>query len=283
MIRGTAAAAGAWLTSSRWAPLVAGERHFKLGACDWSLGKMCEPSALDVAKEVGLDGVQVSLGTEANGMHLKDPAVRKQYEEASRRTGEAIASLAIGELNGIPYKSDPRTVAWVGQSIDACQALGCQVVLLAFFGNGDLKGDAAGTDEVVRRLKEVAPKAEKQKVILGIESWLSAEESVAIIERVGSPAVRMYYDVANSEKMGYDIYKEIRWLGTKYICEIHLKENDALLGQGRVDFKKVREALDAIGYSGWMQIEGAVPKGGKLIESYQANCRYLRALFPRTV
>jgi hypothetical protein len=116
-------------------------------------------------------------------------------------------------LNNIPYKSDERTIAWVSDSIDACKAMGCRVVLLAFFGNGDLKGDKAGTDEVVRRLKDVAPKAEKAGVILGIESWLSAEEHVDIIDRVGSPAVQVYYDVANSEKMGYDIYREIRWLG----------------------------------------------------------------------
>jgi sugar phosphate isomerase/epimerase len=151
------------------------------------------------------------------------------------------------------------------------------VILLAFFGKGDLKGDVSGTDEVVRRLKRVAPKAEKAGVLLGIESWLSAEEHVAIIERVGSPAVKVYYDVANSEKMGYDIYEEIRWLGQqKLICEFHAKENGFLLGQGRVDFKKVREAMDAIDYSGWVQIEGAVPEGAPMLPSYRSNQKFLR-------
>ena len=93
---------------------------------------------------------------------------------------------------------------------------------------------------MVCRLKLFAPKAEKAGVILGIESWLSAEEHVAIIERVGSTSVQVYYDVANSEKMGYGIYREIRWLCSRIlICEFHRKENDSLLGKGKVEFIKL--------------------------------------------
>ena len=254
--------------------------RFKIGACDWSIGKMADPAAFDVAKQIGLDGVQVSLGTVDDDMHLRRPEIQQQYKDAAKRTGLEILSLAIGELNNIPYKSDPRTIAWVSDSIDVCTALGCRVVLLAFFGHDDLRNDAAGTDETVRRLKDAAPKAEKAGVILGIESWLNAEDHMRIIDRVGSPAVKVYYDVANSTERGYDIDKEIRWLGKQgQICEFHMKENGKLLGQGRVNFKKVRRALDAIDYRGPMQIEGAVPTGGDLIESYIANRKFLQGIF----
>ena len=69
-----------------------------------------------------------------------------------------------------------------------------------------------------------------------------------IINAVGSPNVKVYYDVANSNKMGYSIYEEIRWLGNENICEFHAKENGFLLGQGRVDFKEFRKAIDDIKY-----------------------------------
>lgn len=270
-------------TMSTLAPLFAApeSRRFKIGACDWSLGRQAAPDAFDLAREIGLDGVQVSLGTEANDMHLRGTDVQQQYRTASQKTSVAIASLAIGELNRIPFKSDPRTIGWVSDCVDVMSVVGVKVVLLAFFGAGDLKGDKPGTDEVVRRLKQVAPKAEKAGVFLGIESWLSAEEHLDIIERVGSPAVKVYYDVANSEKMGYDIYREIRQLGKAgLICEFHMKENGALLGQGRVDFAKVRAAIDDIGYSGWLQIEGAVPPGAAVQPSYVRNREFLRRIFP---
>jgi L-ribulose-5-phosphate 3-epimerase len=282
LLLGSTQTAALLALSSRLAPLFAkpSQRTFKIGACDWSIGKRADPGAMELAKEIGLDGVQVSLGTVADNMHLRRPAVREQYQAHAQRHGVAVASLAIGELNNVPYKTDPRAIEWVRDSIDTCRAMGCRVVLLAFFGHGDLKGDKAGTDEVVRRLRDVAPRAEKAGVILGIESWLSAQEHMDIIDRVGSRAVQVYYDVANSEKMGYDIYEEIRWLGNQnQICEFHMKENDALLGQGRVDFRKVRAAIDDIGYRGWMQIEGAIPPGGAMLESYKLNCRFLRNIF----
>ena len=253
-------------------------RRFKIGACDWSIGKMDDPSAFELAKEIGLDGVQVSLGTDSNQMHLRRPEVQARCKQAAKAANVEVASVAIGELNNIPYKRDPRTIPWVEDCIDVCRALGVNVILLAFFSNDDLRDDPAGVDEVVRRLKQVAPKAEKAGVALGIESWLSAEQHVEIIDRVGSKAVRVYYDVCNSNDRGYDVYKEIRRLG-KLICEFHAKENGVLLGQGKIDFKKVREAMDDIEYSGWIQIEGAVPPGQAILESYRANCKFMRGIF----
>jgi L-ribulose-5-phosphate 3-epimerase len=277
--RSTAAALGLGFAAG-CAPLFAAseKRRFKIGACDWSIGKMDDPDAFAVAKQIGLDGVQVSLGTAGNNMDLRQPDRQGKFKAAAAAAGLKVASLAIGELNGIPYKRDPRTVEWVRDCIDVCVALNINTVLLAFFGDGDLRDDKPGVDEVVKRLKAVAPKAEKAGIFLGIESWLSADQHVEILDRVGSPAVKVYYDVCNSNDRGYDIYKEIRQLGNR-ICEFHAKENGSLLGKGKVDFQKVRAAMDDIRYSGWIQIEGAVPSGQPMLESYQANCKFMRTIF----
>ncbi len=280
MLRRTAATAAFLAALPNLAPLFAApeKRRFKIGACDWSIGKMGDPAAFAVGKDIGLDGVQVSLGTAANNMRLRQPAVQKEYLDSAKAAGLQVASLAIGEMNHVPYKSDPRTVEWVSDSIDVCQALGVNVVLLAFFTNGDLRDDPVGVTEVVKRLKAVAPKAEKAGVFLGIESWLNADQHLDIINRVGSPAVKVYYDCCNSNDRGYDIYAEIRKLG-KHICEFHAKENGSLLGQGNIDFKKVRAAMDDIHYTGWIEIEGAVPKGEPMLASYKANCKFMREVF----
>jgi sugar phosphate isomerase/epimerase len=157
MLRHSAQAAAGLTLAASCAPLFAAadERRFKIGACDWSIGKMDNPQAFEVAKQIGLDGVQISLGTVARPMHLCQPEVQQQFKDAAKKAGLQIASLAIGELNEVPYKSDPRTVEWVSSAIDVCQALGLHTILLAFFGNDDLRDDPAGVDEVVRRLKAV--------------------------------------------------------------------------------------------------------------------------------
>jgi sugar phosphate isomerase/epimerase len=258
---------------------VAARGRFDIGACDWSLGMRGKTNALAVAKQLGLDGVQVSMGSVDNDLELRRPEIQRAYREAAVANGVRIGGIALDLMNQVPYKSDPRTEQWVSDSIDVARALGVRVVLLAFFDKGDLRNDADGQAEVVRRLKRVAPKAEQHGVVLGIESWLSAPEHVRILDAVGSRNVQVYYDLANSTERGYDVLAEIRQLGRERICEFHAKENGFLLGKGRIDFPAVRKAMDDIGYTGWIQIEGAVPKGQPLVESHVQNVRFMRAHF----
>jgi len=254
---------------------------FRIGACDWTLGKRADPAALEVAAQIGLDGVQVSLGTLQNDMHLRRPEIQQTYRDMEKKTGARVASLAIGEMNNVPYKNDSRPDQWVADSIDACRALGVKVVLLAFFGKGDLRDDQPGTDVVVKKLRQVAPHAEKAGVYLGFESWLSAEQHLDILQRVGSPALKVYYDVGNSHLRGYDIYREIRLLG-KNICEFHAKDYDDLYGKGSIDFVRVRRAMDDIGFRGWIQMEGVKMPLGRL-ESCRYDLQYLKTIFPLVV
>ncbi len=258
--------------------LVPADQRFYIGACDWSIHQMGKVEAMQTAKNIGLDGVQLSLGNVANNMQLRNKNIQQAYLDASKKYGVKIGGLAIGELNNIPYKSDPRTELWVSDSIDTAKALGVTSILLAFFNNGDLRNDPAGQKVVIERLQKVAPKAEKAGVVLGIESWLSAKDHMSIINAIGSKNVKVYYDVCNSNQMGYNIYDEIRWLGKENICEFHCKENGFLLGKGKVDFKEVRKAIDDIGYAGWLQIEGAVPDKEDMMESYVKNLAYLRSV-----
>ncbi len=280
LLKGCVAAIGVFAMGNVGLPVMSrSKRGYRIGACDWSIGKQSDTAALVLGKTLGLDGVQVSLGTVANDMHLRNKAVQNTYLRMASTYGIQVSSLAIGELNNVPYKSEPETEEWVSDSIDVAKAMGCRVVLLAFFGKGDIKGDKAGIAEVVSRLKKVTPKAEKEDIILGIESWLSADELLAIIGEVGSKHVQVYYDVANASDMGYDIYQEMRRLGKEYICEVHAKENGMLLGQGKIDFVKVRNTLDEIGYDGWIVLEGGVPDGMDLTEAYLANTHYIRSVF----
>lgn len=277
---GAGVAAGLVLTTSCESPFSrSGSRKgFKLGVCDWTIGQKTNPGSFELAKRIGLDGVQVDFGSGEKELPLFDKDLQAKILAEAAKHDMEIASLAMGVLNGIPYKSDPRTERWVSQAIDVCKAMGVNVVLLAFFAKGDLRNDPPGTDLVVERLKNVAPKAEDAGVALAIESWLNADEHLEIIERVGSPAVKVYYDVGNSHKAGYDIYREIRQLG-KHICEFHAKDYDDLYGKGTIAFKEVRRAMDDIAYRGWIVMEGTkMPLGVE--ESCRYDAQYLRKVFP---
>ena len=254
---------------------------FKLGICDWTIDKTADPDSFAIAKRIGLDGVQVDFGRGENRLPLFDEELQQNILGQARRHKMQIPSLAMGVLNSVPYKKDHRAERWVRQGIKVAEAMGIKVILLAFFGNGDLRNDERGVNTVVQRLRQITPDAEIAGVTLGIESWLSAEQHIDIIERVGSRAVKVYYDVGNSHKEGYNIYEEIRQLGP-LICEFHAKDYDNLYGKGSIDFKEVRLAMDDIGYRGWFVMEGMkMPLGVE--ESCRYDAEYLRGIFPKKV
>ncbi|MCX6878367.1 MAG: sugar phosphate isomerase/epimerase [Verrucomicrobia bacterium] len=265
-------------TAGSLAPLLAAPaaRSYKIGAVDCCLGKRSDPAAFDVAKEIGLDGVQVDYGA-ADNMRLPQAEVQKAFREAARRTGLEIPALFVLELNGVPLKSDPRAEQWLASCIDVCKAMDVPMVMAPCFGNGELDmSKTAEIDHLVVVLKKLATQAEKQGVIIGFENYLSADDNRRILDRVGSPALKVYYDVGNSTDKGRDILKEIRTLG-KLICQVHAKDGEHMLGKGRIDFKEVRKALDDIAYSGWIVIEAASPNG--IVPDYTAHCKYLKDVF----
>lgn len=276
-----AAIGGSLIASSAWRIFAADpKRVFNIGACDWSIHSRGDIAALKMAKDIGLDGVEVSFGRPGDKYDLRKSKNREKYQAETKEHGVEICSLAMGILNQVPFSTSPEAEQWVMDCIDVMPKLDQKVVLLAFFSDGDLKGKEDLQDAVIERLKKAAPKAEAAGVVLGIESYLNADEHLRILDAVDSPAVQVYYDVANMNRMGYDIYREIRQLGRDRICQIHCKENGYLLGQGKIDFHKVKQAIDEIGWQGWLVIEGAVPEGGPMFDSYVKNQRTLRSIFP---
>ncbi|MCU0339484.1 MAG: sugar phosphate isomerase/epimerase [Spirosomaceae bacterium] len=256
------------------------KKKVRIGACDWSLNRACNPEVFDFAKQLGLDGVQLSYNSRNDPTYLARPEIQQAMLAASRRTGVKIGSIGIAEMNNVPLKSDLRPVEWISKSIEAAKALGVKVVLLAFFSKGDLRGDEAGKKVVIEKLKELTPKAEKEGVILAIESYLSAQEHLDIIEAVGSPALQVYYDPRNAADAGHDPYTEIPMLGKRnLICEIHLKDNDKLLGQGSLDWPRIQKLLREVKFKGWAHIEWSVPKGTKMEDCYPQNVKYARSVF----
>jgi len=255
-------------------------RRLKIGAVDWELTKANDPGAVALAAKLGFDGLQVDLGSVEP---MRNPERQKKYQALAREHNIEIASLALGALSNSPYGQDTKGQALVESAIDVAKAMNQKVILLAFFGKNDLAAKENNTDALVGRLKENAPKAERAGVVLGVEGETSVEHYKEIIERVGSPAVKVYFDCVHAHGAGRDIFKEITFLGNR-ICEFHAKDyGNILFGQGKVDWNEVRRAMEAIGYTGWMQVEQwAEIKGDKPLgfeETHRRNLRYLRELF----
>jgi L-ribulose-5-phosphate 3-epimerase len=253
--------------------------QFKVGVTDWNLKQEAKPAAVALAKQLGFDGVQVSIGKGTDRLPLSDPALQQTYLAESKRVGIPLASLCLEILHRNYLKNDPLGQRWVADAIPIAKALGVKVILLPFFGKGALE-TRAEMDHVGDALREVAPAAEKAGVILGLEDTISARDNVSIMERTKSPAVLTYYDVGNSTKGGFNVVEEIRWLGADRICEMHLKDNPGYLGQGKIDFPAVVDALADIGFKQWAELETDTPSGS-VEKDMATNLAYIRGVIAK--
>jgi len=271
----TATAAGVAATlGSRTMAWARANAQFKVGVTDWNLNLEGDPRVVALAKELGFDGVQISLSNR-NGKDWVGNEVLDQFVAESKRLQFPLASVCLNILHKNYLKSDPLGPGRVADAIGMAKRVGVQVILLPFFGPGALK-TTAEMDVVGDALKELGPVAQKQGIILGLEDTISAKDNVRIMERSQSPAVLTYYDVGNSTQNGFNVVEEIRWLGKDRICEMHLKDNPHYLGEGTINFPAVIEAMIAIGFDKWAELETDAPK--ELKSDMRRNLEFIRGL-----
>ena len=247
--------------------------RFRLGVTDWNLRQTVKLESVALSKKLGFDGVQISIGRK---MELSDKALQQSFLAESKRVGQPLASLCLDILHVNGLKSDPLGQRWTAEAIPIAKAMGIKVILLPFFGKWALQTQAE-MDYTGDALKEIAPAAEKAGVILGLEDTISARDNVRIMERSKSSAVLTYYDVGNSTQNGFDIIEEIRLLGRKRICEVHLKDNPSYMGQGKINFKAVVEALADIGFDKWAHLETVAPSGS-IEDDMKKNLGFIRGV-----
>ena len=228
----------------------------RIGVTDWNLNMGANPDSVALAARLGFDGVQVSFGRKIvdNKMPVDNPDVVARYVSLSKQYGIPIDGTCVDRLHDDGLKSDKLAPKWVLDSIRLTEALDAKVLLLPFFGRWALQSRDE-MDHLGDALRDLGPEAEKAGVILGLEDTISAEDNVRIMDQSRSASVLVYYDVGNSTRAGFDVVKEIRWLGKDRICQFHFKDNPHYLGEGNIQFPPIVRAIRDIGFSGYANLE----------------------------
>jgi hexulose-6-phosphate isomerase len=210
---------------------------------------------LKMVKDVGFDGVEPRT---ADAIKHRDALLK-----ASQATGVKV--------HGVVNSSNPD----IKTAVDVAKELGATSVLLVVPTNakGSYLKNYAARQEIIRR---AIPHAEKQGIKLLIEnvwaSFLNEPLSMArFVDELKSPMVGVYFDVGNNIRWGYAGH----WIEVldKRIGKLDIKEysrklqiNEGLragfsveIGEGSVDWARVRNELTKIDYTGWATAE---VKGG---------------------
>lgn len=256
---------------------------FHIAACDWMLLKRQKPSALELGKECGLDGVEVDMGKLGDrpdlDNRLRDETERKQYLELSRKHGVEICSLALSAFYGHSFAEHPKAEAMLAEWIELLKKMDVRFGFLPMGERCDAAKHPKVREKAIALFRQAAPAAEKAGVALGLETDLDAEGHRRLLDSIGSKAFVACYNLGDHREKDRDLAEELKALGKDRIGHIHCKEGSVRLGDGKIDFPKVREALDAIGWRGWLVIERSRQPNKSVVENFSANAAYLRKVF----
>lgn len=251
----------------------------KYGLRDSVLASPSLDEKFAAAAEIGFDGLEVIVPRDFETCHLWRPGGIEELREMAARTGVEICSISLGAFSRLSFLApDPemrRTGEKIlGEAIGAASGLGIPVILVPMFS---IPVDDPLTPPLIEGLRRFGEEAGRRRVCLAIETNLGAEALLRVLDAVGLDSVRVYQDTANNlMRWGYDPAEEIRRLG-KAIAQIHIKDTDRNpLGQGRVNFQAVGQAIREIGYDGYLVLE--TPRGDDPEAMAKRHLRFMKEL-----
>lgn len=244
------------------------------------------------ARAAGLDGVELSIQGEYPADPFWDAATRRRLAEQAAANGIALPSLILSTMGRLDFPEDATAralgIEMTRATILACAEVGMAVMMIPCFKQHRFS-TVAQIERAVEDLRLLAPIAEDAGLVLGLETLLPAGANRWLLEEVDSPALRIYYDAANSVRYGWDPLTEIPSLAPT-ICQHHIKPADVpeggkgpagrapnppmRLGEGTWDLRATVAAILATGYSGWLILE-TKPTGEPLADA-RHNVRTLR-------
>jgi D-psicose/D-tagatose/L-ribulose 3-epimerase len=218
---------------------------------------------LEKLKSFGFDGVEIPIfNTELDyaawGKRLDAIGLERTAVTVRNVDDNPISPDAAVRRKGIEGNK---------RMLDCCAAAGVQTVVGPYHSAlGHFTGSGRTNDEWkwgIESMRETAEHAGKVGVLLGIEPlnrfevyFLNAQADAAeFCRQVGHPSCRMMYDTFHSNIEEKSIRKAIHDI-KDMVCHIHISENDrSTPGAGNVRWDENFDAIQEIGYDGWLVIE----------------------------
>jgi sugar phosphate isomerase/epimerase len=249
---------------------------FRLSICNetfegWSFEKACRG-----ARKAGFTGLEIAPFTLSDDPASLTPGRRAELK--ATMAGEGLALVGFHWLLKAPkglHVTTPdealRTRSWdyVRKLVDLCADIGDGGILV--FGSGKARSMTGGAtrEEALARFEEglagVAPHAEARGVTFALEPLAprfsgilnTVDETVAMVQKIGSPAVQTMIDCRQTAALGESADAAAYILKHhEHIKHVHVNETDGRHpGTGSFPFDRVLAALRKVEYGGWVSLE----------------------------
>jgi hydroxypyruvate isomerase len=232
--------------------------RLKQSASRWCYRSIPLPDLCRAGKAMGLSGIDLlasddwpivrqhglvcSMGYAA----LRDDFIPRGFNDPANHdllVGELERALPLAQQHGVPN-------------------------LIAMFGNRQGRSDAQATDACVTGLKRIAPAAERHGVTICVELLNSKVDhkdyqgdrtafGANIIEAVGSPRVKLLYDIYHMQIMEGDVIRTIRE-HANHIGHFHtggVPGRHELDDTQELNYRAVARAIADTGFGGYVAHE----------------------------
>lgn len=262
--------------------------RYKVGACDWMMLKRQKLGEFQLMKELKGDGVEMDVGglgtrdTFDNKFH--QPHFRKLFRSTADSLGIEVPSVAMSGFYGQSFLNHHNYKALVEDCLSTMRAMDAKV---AFLPLGGIKEDwtvpGPARAELVKRLHVAGEMAAADGAVIGIRTSLPAKEQLKLLKEVKSDGVKVYFNLQDALDAGRDPVKELKTLGKDNICQIHLSNTDGfnLKDDPAVDLPAIKQALDRMGWSGWLIVERSRDKDHvrDVKRNFGNNIAYIKEVF----
>lgn len=229
----------------------------------------------------GFDGLEFNLDQALTNAELDE------LKELSKKYGVEIIGFVANKLWQYKLTSNcaeerEKAKELVKMLVTHAEYVGCDSVLVVPGVVNEETSYIQAWNNAQTALRELIPFLEEHKVTVCIENvWnkflTSAMDMAKFVDELGCEYIKTYFDAGNVLLWAYpEHWVEI--LGSR-IKKLHVKDFSRAIGnisgfvglmEGDMDWKKLVEALDSVGYNGFMTVE--VPFYKSAPELFLNNC-----------
>jgi hydroxypyruvate isomerase len=227
-------------------------------ACRWPYGDLALPELCRVARAAGITGIDL--------LHPDEWAVVREHGLAVV-TGNSTRRRSFLTEGLCDPAMEATVIRELAAAIPLAAAAGVPQVI-ALTGNRRGRSDAKGIAASAAALRRIAPLAEEHGVTVVVEMLNSLVDhpdhfadrtgiGVAIVEAVGSPRVKLLYDVYHMQVMEGNVIATLR-RHLAHIAHVHtagVPGRHELDGRQELQYPAIAAALAEAGYGGWVAHE----------------------------
>jgi sugar phosphate isomerase/epimerase len=248
----------------------------KLSLCNEVLLPMPLAAQCEAAARMGYDALEIAPFTLADDPTTLDVATAREVRATALAHGLKVSSLhwLLVKPEGLSLVTDDttlrrRTLDLLRRLIDFAAACGAGVLV---HGSPKQRSPAPGqsvldaTARLETALAELAPHASAAGVTYCLEPLGPFEtnvintvaEAAALVDRIGSPAIRTMLDVSAASHGESEPVHEVlrRFLASGHIAHVQVNDrNRRGPGQGDTNQRPVLQVLKDLDYAGWVAVE----------------------------